>query len=72
MDAYAAIHAPGQGLAHLHPVPRAHQGLGLAVETHEHGDDHLLRSLVQGSDGLAPGALFMSGGVDPAKKGMFH
>ena len=69
-DAGVDVHAPllrlGDHLAHGHLVPRFDHRDSPAAGAHGQGDGHLLGGLLQRHDGLAPGALLIGNGVDPA------
>ena len=66
VDVYPVAGGLGDDLAHGDQIALFHHRLRAALRAHHQRDDHLFGRLLQGHDGLAPGAFLMGGGVYPA------
>ena len=72
MDGGLQPPADGHRLSHLHRVSRLHRRQQSLVPAGGQGQIDPPRGLLQLSDGLTPGILFVWGGIDPAEEGMKH
>ena len=64
--------ADSHRLAHPHRISRLHRGQQGLVPARGQGQIDPPGGLLQLGNGLAPGILFVWGGIDPAEKGMKH